>query len=121
MLLSGIAGIINHEWRCLGTIEYGDSNRLHFNSTGRQFGIDRFVRTGDDLTCHLNHILLTQTMSQLVYSRIIRVDNNLNQAGTIAHINKYNTAVIAIGLRPPVQAHRLPDMMNSEITAMCAC
>ena len=89
----------NLKRQCVRLTEQFHIVRDDFNRAGREFGVDRFRRSGNDLARETHHGF-DAPMFERAVKFPLRIDDDLREAVMIAQINKNNPAMIADAVNP---------------------
>src|SRR5471030_211587 len=90
----------------------------HFNFTGRHLFIKLAFRTRTHGAGNLDTELVTQFRSQLVSVALVRIEENLNDAFTVTHIDENQTAQITTTINPATQRHFLAHVGRIQFSTI---
>ncbi len=94
--------------------------RKHFDLPRRHIRIDRAFRTFANQPFYRQHVLTANALSRCENLGAIRIKNDLQQALTIAKINKDHAAVIPSAVDPATDRDFLSDQRLINLTAIMA-
>ncbi|CCK03009.1 FIG00554998: hypothetical protein [Cronobacter sakazakii 701] len=110
--------LVGVERQRLGAVDDGQFGGEHFYFAGRHIAVDVFLVARTHGPGDLNAELITQFRGEAEGVGAIRVEKHLNDAFTIAHVDKNQTAEIATTVDPTTQSHLLSDVGQIELPAI---
>ena len=112
--------VLNVERRSLRLVEYPKLGDDDLDLARRHFRIDRLVRTRANGSVYADHEFIAKRFGfvECLFTHCRFVENNLHQAGTVAHVDKDQSAVIAPTRYPTRQIDLLAFVGFAELAAI---
>ena len=101
----------------LRAVDNGQFGGKHFHFASRHIAVDVFFVTSTHGAGHHDAELITQFGSQFEGFGV-RVEEHLDDAFTITHINKNEAAEITTTIDPTTQSHLLPHVGLTQLSAI---
>ena len=112
--LVGLDAIVDGERRRLGLVEHLERGRRQLDLTGGQRVVDGALGP----VAHLSrdpHDVLTADPVHVGADVVARVDDDLQDAGDVAHVEEHHPAVVATAVDPPAHDDLAVDVGGPEI------
>ncbi len=113
------AEIIRKEWRIVGLVQDLQPRHDDLDLAGRQFGV-LTADTDSHAAFDGDHVLVAEFTRRL-HGRgidpVFGIEDELGDAETIAEIDEDQSAMVAIGVHPPIQADGQTNICLAELAA----
>ena len=102
-------------------VENGERIGIDLDLTRGQFVVEGFGWALGHPTDHFHHIFIAGFFGDGVGVRgALWVTHDLDRAGAIAQIQKYNTAMVSASIYPAIERDRFSNVLGSELSAIKA-
>ena len=110
--------LVELERQRLGAVQHLDAVGEKLDLAGLQLGIGGTGRSRSDRAAHGQHVLAAGTLGFLEDIGAIRVEDDLQQAVSVAQVNENDAAMVAAAVDPAGDGHGLADQRFVDLTTV---